>query len=222
MRTPFNLPYVFKAAALVVATALTVTAADPNVSSEKAADESTSRSVGGNNAQDRNDTIRSNETRINTTGREIEETDVSKLSRGDRRFLEKASKQGLAEARLARLAAERSGDPRIRSFAQQIVTSHEKSNAELLELAARKGMNLTPDGREGDRVFNNMSERTGEDFDNRFIEQMSDSHEEAVDLFEKAARKSDDADVAAFASKHLPVLQQHRTLGSEIEAAVKR
>ena len=200
---------------LTLATLLALTGATGS-----AADENTSRTVGGTAAQDRNDTVRSNETRVNTTGREIDETDVSKLSRGDRRFLERASRQGLTEARLAKLAAGRSSDPRVRSLAQQIVTAHEKSNAELLELAARKGMGLRPDDQEGERHFNRLSDITGPEFDRRFVEHMTDSHEDAVDLYEKAARKSDDADVAAFASSHLSALQQHHTLAQELEKTV--
>lgn len=128
----------------------------------------------------------------------------------------------LAETRLARLAAERSSDPRVRSFAQQIATAHEKSNAQLLELAARKGMGLRPDSHEGERAFNRLSDITGAEFDERFTEHMADTHEDAVDLYEKAARKSDDADVAAFANNQLAVLQQHQTLAQELETATKR
>ena len=49
----------------------------------------------------------------------------------------------------------------------------------------------------------------------------SDEHEDDIEMFEKASRKSDDAEIAAFASKQLPVLQEHRSAALDIEKALK-
>jgi|GEM_PF-4675900 len=175
--------------------------------------------VGSTGATDRHDTVHSNESRINTVGK-VSDPGAMKLSRGDRRFVEKAARSGLAELRTARLAVERSADPRVKSYAQQLVADHEKANAELNELAGRKGVSLPQD--ENDHLFKSLSEKTGADFDQRFVGHMSDDHEDDIELFEKAARKSDDADVAAFASKQLPTLQEHRRVAEDLEKSLKR
>lgn len=170
-------------------------------------------------ARDRHDTVMSNEMRANTVGRDTDLTGA-KLSRGDRRFIEKAAKNGMAESRIARLAVSRSSDPRVRSYAQQIVSDHEKVNAELNQLAARKGVSLASDD-ENDRLFKRLSDKNGSDFDERFVGHMADEHEDDIELFEKASRKSDDPEIAAFASKQLSVLQEHRNTALDIEKSLK-
>jgi putative membrane protein len=193
---------------VVTASALTAFAADQ-----------TSTTVGGTAARDRNDTVRSNETRINTAGTGMVES--SKLTRGDRRFLEKAADRGLKELRVAQLAAEKSGDPRVRSFAQELVSDHEKANGELSALAARKGVALDQHD-QSDRHYNKLADKAGADFDKGFVDHMLDDHDDDIEMYEKAARKSDDADVAAFASKQLPILQKHKSTTLELERSFKK
>jgi putative membrane protein len=187
-----------------------------------AADERSSQTVGGNTARDRNDTIRSNQTRVNTTGIDTDTSEVTKLNRGDRRFIETAAMNGHTELRIARMAAERSGDPRVRSYAQQIVRDHEKAHAELNQLAAKKNVSLADFEDRTERQFNRLSEKTGTDFDTEFLKHMRNAHEKDIEMYEKAARKAEDPDVAAFASKHLPVLQQHSSAVQELVTALKR
>jgi putative membrane protein len=204
------------AALLIALTSLGVA----SVGAQTTAPSSASSTTTTNSASDsvtRADDASRNTTRSSTVGRDV---DDSKLSRGDRRFVEKAGKNGLAEVQLARLAVERSSDPRVRSFAQQLVTDHEKANSELSALAARKGITIDQDT--STHQFRALSDKTGPDFDKRFISHMSDEHEDDIEMFEKAARKSDDPEIAAFASKQLPVLQQHRQMSMDIEKSIKR
>lgn len=216
----------FKSRTLAVATFLTLLSsggfalADSSVGPNSPAPTSGNAGVSSTTARDRNDTVRSNETRLNTVGRGVDPAAVTKLSRGDRRFLEKAAKSGLAELRVARLAVEHSSDPRVRSFAQQLVSDHEKSNAELSDLAGRKGVSLPQD--ENDRNFKSMSDKTGLDFDKTFVGHMVDEHQDDIDLCDAASRKSDDAEVAAFASKQLPILQEHHRIAQDLERSLKR
>lgn len=190
-----------------------------NPSSSVSATSNNTGTAGSTAARDRHDTIHSDESRLNTVGRGVDAS-ATKLSHGDRRFIEKAAKSGLAEVRVARLAVERAADPRVRSFAQQLVSDHERANAELSELAGRKGVSLPQD--ENDRHFKNLSDKNGAEFDQRFVGYMSDEHEDDIDLFEKASRKSDDPEVAAFASKQLPALQDHRRMAQDMEKSLKR
>src|SRR5450432_1958071 len=53
------------------------------------------------------------------------------LCHADRHFLEKAVQMGQNDARLARLAADRASDPRVKSLAEQMVIDHQKSNDQL-------------------------------------------------------------------------------------------
>ncbi len=60
-----------------------------------------------------------------------------------------------------------------------------------------------------DRHYRNLSRKEGVAFDKSYVSMMVDQHEADVKLFERAARDAEDAEVRAFASRHLPSLQQH-------------
>lgn len=188
-------------------------------SSSASATSDNAGSAGSTAARDRHDTVHSDESRLNTVGRGVDPS-ATKLARGDRRFIEKAAKSGMMEVRTARLAVERGSDPRVRSFAQKLVSDHDRANAELSELAGRKGVSLPQD--DNDHQFKSLSDKAGVEFDQRFVGHMSDEHEDDIELFEKASRKSDDSEVAAFASKQLPILQEHRRMAQDIEKSLKR
>lgn len=223
---PKTSPATFRATAALsavgVALALSVSsanAADQTANEHPTAQTSTGGAGSSKLARDEHDTVMSNEMRTNTVGRNTDITDA-KLSRGDRHFLEKAARSGMVESRVARLAVSRATDPRVRAFAEQIVADHEKTNADLGQLAGRKGVSMAGD-EENDRLFKRLSDKNGSDFDQNFVGHMADENEDEIDLFEKAARKSDDADIAAFASKQLPVLEEHRSKALELEKTLK-
>ena len=57
----------------------------------------------------------------------------------------KAAKDGQAEVELATLAQKKATSEQARTLASQLRTDHERANAELMEIARRKGINVDPD-----------------------------------------------------------------------------
>jgi predicted outer membrane protein len=70
------------------------------------------------------------------------DTSTTTLKRADRRFLTKAAESSQKEIAIARLAAERATQPDVRSFAQELVSSHQRMASELTQIAQRKGVPL--------------------------------------------------------------------------------
>jgi predicted outer membrane protein len=60
-----------------------------------------------------------------------------------------------------------------------------------------------------DRHVRNLSRKSGAEFDRDYVDLMVDSHEDAVRLFQRAAKDAKDADVRSYASAHLAALQAH-------------
>ncbi len=148
--------------------------------------------------------------------------DVSKLSHSDRHFIEKAAKGGMAEVDYGQLGSEHSADPRVKAFADKMVTDHTKVNQELQELAARKGVTLPQSDKVTDsHGYKTLSAKTGGDFDQHYINMMVDDHHEDIELFQKAA-KSNDPEIAAFASKTLPTLEEHQRMAQDLQNSLKR
>jgi putative membrane protein len=128
---------------------------------------------------------------------------------------------GLTEVTLSRAAASKSQDPKIRKFAAQMVQDHSKANDELTSLAASKGLQVPAAlDAEHQAVVQKLSHESGAGFDAAYSQQMMADHEKTVALFQDATQSSD-PDVAAFAKKTLPTLQQHERMADQLPGAMR-
>ncbi len=134
------------------------------------------------------------------------------LKHSDKAFIEKAAKAGQTEVQVSQIATERATNPSIKDFAQMVVSDHTQMNNELSALAATKGVALPAT----DAKIDKWSAKKATEFDKDYVKEMVEAHEDAVSLFEKAA-KSEDADIAAFAQKYLPKLQAHYTAAKDLK-----
>lgn len=132
-----------------------------------------------------------------------------KLAWRERRFVTKAADHGMAELNLAQLATEKASNPEVRSYAQKLVEAHEKVKSELTALASQKNVKLDADDDGKDRTYKRLSNKSGREFDEEFVEHMIEMHEDDVKMFEKAASDAKDAELRAFASKHVDHLREH-------------
>ncbi len=142
----------------------------------------------------------------------------SGLSHSDKSFLEKAAKAGSKEVEVSQAVEARLTDPQVKAFAQMMISDHMAANTELLALAARKGVSIPTDDVKASDKWSKKSAKD-KDLDEDYVKEMKEDHEDAVKLFEKAA-KSDDADIAAFARKTLPALQHHLSMVKELKKTV--
>ena len=137
-------------------------------------------------------------------------------------FVQQAAQTGLTEMEAAKIALARSQDPGIRSFAQRMVKDHGRSNVELATLASAKGIDApTQLDAEHQAMLDDITAKTGADFDRKYSEHMHMGHTRAVALFEAAAN-SPDAQVSGFAKKTLPTLREHQKLAEKLPGATPR
>lgn len=149
----------------------------------------------------------------------------SQLSRADEGFISQAAQNGHAEVEASKMALEKASDPKVKEFAKHMVEDHTKANEELRSLASSKGVEL-PDGpsllQKGKSKLM-LSTADGEDFDRRYMDSMGiTAHEDTIELFEKAVKEAEDAEVKAFAQKTLPKLQEHLKMAQEIQQTLPK
>ena len=126
------------------------------------------------------------------------------------------------EVQLGKLAQEKSSNAKVKDFASKMVTDHSKANDELKALAQSKGITLTGTlNDEHQKHIKDLNEKTGADFDKAYMKLMVDDHKDDIDKFQKCSKDSKDADVKAFATKTIPVLQKHLAEAKTLKAAVK-
>jgi putative membrane protein len=131
-------------------------------------------------------------------------------------FVKKATLDGMTEVEAGKVALKKSEDPQIRSFAQRMVTDHSKAGAELESIAKTKGLAAPKQlDAEHEAMLNSLKDKSGADFDRAYAEHMNMDHSKAIALFESAS-KSDDPQLAQFAKKTLPTLQEHKELAQKL------
>jgi putative membrane protein len=147
---------------------------------------------------------------------------TSKVARADRKFIEEATEGGLAEVELGKLAQQKSQSTMVKEFGARMVQDHGKANDELKEIAESKGVQLpgAPD-KSHQKDMDKLSKLSGAQFDREYAAHMLSDHRKDVSEFKKAADKSKDGDLKAFAGKTLPTLQEHLTMAQNLNDSVK-
>jgi putative membrane protein len=139
------------------------------------------------------------------------------VSHGDKAFFEKAARSGMEEVAVSQAALPHLMNAQAKEFASMMVSDHTAANEELKALAQKKSVALPakqPDVKK-------WAEGKDRNFDREYINKMVSDHEEAVELFTKASKKSEDPEVQAFATKTLPALQHHFAQAKTIKQALK-
>ncbi|XHS77976.1 DUF4142 domain-containing protein [Burkholderiaceae bacterium UC74_6] len=135
-------------------------------------------------------------------------------ARTDASFMKAAAHAGAAEIEASRLAQTKAKNAEVKAFADKMVTAHAQVADELKVLATSKSVKL-PDGPSmGQKAEIKLIDAGDNDkFDERYAQHFGvKAHEDAIKLFEEAAKSAKDADVKAWAAKTLPGLKEHLTM----------
>ncbi|MEP6595222.1 MAG: DUF4142 domain-containing protein [Ginsengibacter sp.] len=125
-------------------------------------------------------------------------------------FVNKAASGGMMEVELGKIAQEKAKSQRVKDFGSMMVTDHTQANDELKSIASSKNVTV-PSAMMADeqKHVDDLSKKSGDDFDKGYMKMMLDDHKKDVAEFKKTSEKSTDADIKNFAAKTLPVLQKH-------------
>jgi putative membrane protein len=128
----------------------------------------------------------------------------------DEHFVKEAATGGMAEVELGRLAEQKAGSERVKSFGRKMVADHSAANDQLKALAARKQIGVD-DGlnREQKATLSRLEGLSGAAFDRAYVADMVRDHEKDVEAFRRESTSGQDPDVRAFAGKTLPTLEEH-------------
>jgi putative membrane protein len=149
-------------------------------------------------------------------------TTASSLSAADKEFMTKAAIGGMAEVSMGQMASTKGSDAGVKAFGNRMVTDHSKANDELKTLATQKGMSLPTDvDAEHKNKADELSKKSGKDFDKAYMDDMVKDHEKDVAEFQKASQNAADADLKAWATKTLPTLQDHLKMARETKSKLK-
>jgi putative membrane protein len=136
-------------------------------------------------------------------------------------FMKDAAMGGMAEVELGKLAQEKATNPRVKNFGEMMVQDHSAANNDLKSIAQQKNVMLPTDMGKHKDHYEDLSKKTGADFDKAYMKMMVDDHQEDIDDFEKCAENGTDPDVKTFASQKLPTLRKHLDSAKAINKSLK-
>jgi putative membrane protein len=141
----------------------------------------------------------------------------------ERKFMTTAASGGMMEVEAGKLGQERGQSAAVKQFGATLMRDHEQVNAELKQLAERKGIELpTQMTKEHQAQLDKLRKAKGAEFDRMYIEQVGlEEHKKDIAAFERVIRESNDAEVRDFAQKTLPVLQKHHAQAKQLEDTMR-
>jgi len=159
---------------------------------------------------------------LDSNKKELAAKDSTEL-KDDAKFAVTAANGGMLEVELGKLAKTKAASAEVKQFADMMVTDHSKANKELMELAGAKVITLPAIlSNDKQKDYDDMAKLSGSEFDKAYTDYMVKDHKEDIEEFKKESTDGKDAELKAFAAKHVPILQHHLEMAEKAQAAVKK
>ena len=139
---------------------------------------------------------------------------TSTVNMEDEKFVKEAVKANAKEVKLGQIAASKGSTAEVRQLGQMMVDDHTKAGNEIKSLGERKGIKFKePDmDEEFKKCSDDLSKKTGKDFDKAYTEMMVKDHKKVISEFKKEKDSGKDSDIKSWASTTLPALEHHLSM----------
>ena len=157
-----------------------------------------------------------------TGARQIETSQRPQLARADREFIQEAAQDGFAQVQAGKLALAKADETEVRQYARTLMNHHSETNAQLQQLARRKGVAMPQEPSVlQKRRLRGLEVLQGSDFDRRYMNEFGvAAHQSTIRRFREQARQGRDSDVRVFAQRRLATLQKHLNRARLIQASI--
>lgn len=128
----------------------------------------------------------------------------------DAEFLMEAAEMQMEAISLGKLAQQKGNSSHVKDLGKMMESDHSKSMTELEALAQSKSIAIPTSATEDSQdAYEKLEDETGNDFGKKYSEMMVEHHEDAIELYEKAASDSENPEIRTWASEQLPGLRTH-------------
>ncbi len=148
---------------------------------------------------------------------------ASTVSNDDLKFVTDAANAGMMEVALGKVAQQNSTSTDVKNFGAMMVTDHTKAGDDLSKIATTKHIMMPISLPQDDQnKVDDLSKKTGKDFDKAYMDAMVSGHKKVAGMFEDETKKGSDADIKAFASSTLPTINKHLDAAKKCEMMTKK
>jgi putative membrane protein len=135
-------------------------------------------------------------------------------------FVAKAGASDMFEIEAAKIAAKRSTNPSIKTFAANMQKAHMKTTEELKAAIAASGASLTPPTmlpQDLQDKLDDLSKADAKDFDKKYADSQVDAHQAALNLLQRYAQDGDTPALKSFAAATAPKVQEHLNMAEGLK-----
>jgi len=147
---------------------------------------------------------------------------TASLSNADKEFLITVAQTDLTEAHQGQMATNQAARADVKDLGRTLAADCTHSYEELTELAAKAGVAL-PKSIDGakNRSVQQLAHLKGNHFDVLYSKHEVVAQKKAIAVFKREAAHGRDADIKAWASKMLPVVEKHLQLAEQSSKAAR-
>lgn len=138
-------------------------------------------------------------------------------------YLVSLANTGRSEFEMSQLAATRATSPAVKAYAAKTVTQHAQDEQELKAEAAKYTITLpaTLSSDSQDMLTTLGKEKSGVDFDRKYLDDMTDVNDKAIGKAKDLIGKTDKPELKTFIQKIMGDDQKHLAEGKALKDAVK-
>ncbi len=135
-------------------------------------------------------------------------------------FVTEAAISDMFEIQSSKLAIQKGSDAAINTFANQMITDHGKTSAEVGSLIGSGKVNAKPPSvldNSHQAMLDNLQSLNGANFRKEYLADQVKGHKDAVDLFKRYAKGGENADLKQFAATTLPTIEHHLDMAQTLD-----
>lgn len=150
-----------------------------------------------------------NDTKVDAEELNEERFDNNKQEE-DAEFLVNAAEINLEQIQLGQLAQQNGVTAQVKELGKRMEDAHTKSLNDLTALAKSKMITIPASSTDNaQNAYNDLNEKSGNDFDKAYVDLMVSEHKDAIEAFEDASTDSNDSDIKNWATVSLPELRSN-------------
>jgi putative membrane protein len=138
----------------------------------------------------------------------------------DTDFMNSASQANLAEIQAGKIAAARSSNASVRSFADRMVADHTAAQTHLIVVAQKAGVSLvTEPDTEHQTIIAQLTQLSGLALDSAYLQNQLLDHQVTITLFQQESATGKDSVARSYAAEYLPKLRRHLAMVKKMSKA---
>lgn len=144
--------------------------------------------------------------------------DNTAADQGSIDFIQKAALSDMFEIEASKIALTKSQSPSVKAFAQSMISAHTETSNTLKPIA--DSLKIAPpmqlDNDHAEKLAD-LQKATVKEFDEKYLDQQTDAHENALNLLNDQAKNGTNGALKAFAQATAPKVQSHLDMVKKLD-----